>query len=45
MKEKEFQEEMGAAFGIPEEFREELPGQETMYDWNGDVLYETEQDA
>lgn len=42
---KEFQEEMNVTFGIPKEFREELPGQETVYDWNGGVLYETEQNA
>lgn len=45
MKEKQFQEEMNVTFGIPEEFREELPGQETIYDWDGGVLYETEQNA
>lgn len=45
MIEMEFQEMMSATFGTPEEFREELPGQETLYDWNGDVLYETEQNA
>lgn len=42
---KEFQEEMNVTFGIPEEFREDFPEQEIMYDWNGDVLYETEQNA
>lgn len=45
MKEAEFQEKMNVTFEFPEEFREDLPEQETMYDWNGDVLYETEQNA
>lgn len=45
MKETEFQEKMNVALDLPEEFQEELPGQETIYDWDGGVLYETEQNA
>lgn len=45
MNEQEFAQNLNADFGMPEGFRNEPAEQEIVYDWDGGVWDEIEQNA